>query len=180
MYISPKRLQEIVDDVIFQGHEVIKPKRKYDNTKFGDVFEGQGKEVFNRLISTARQYFIRHIDIPDKQFPMLIDHAVNGICDRNADEYDTLYKRLREWRKNWSRNYIKVSQEVLVELRSKNPDWTGSTKNQLRSLYQAQFSYEYLYHMMSGVHAGTIDWRESLKHVGLNSLYRTIFTWTMV
>lgn len=182
--LSEAKLQKMIDSVIFQGHMVVKPKRKYNNQKFAELFAQHGTVVFNKLISVCRQYFIRHLDIPDKEVPRLIDYAVSNtideICDRDTDEHDQLYKRVRNWRKNWSRAYIKAAQEVLVELKNKNPEWAGCTKNQLKSLYQTQFTFEYWYHMMASVHAGTIDWRMSLKHTGLNSLYRTVFTWTLV
>ena len=173
-------LQEAIDKFVHKGYKLVRPKRKYDTAKLDDVFIDHGREVFNRLISAARQYFIRNIDIPDSQFPILINHAVSGICDENTMEFNALFKKLREWRKNWARNYIQGAQEVLSEIRQQNPDWNGLTKVQLRGLYQNKFSFEYLLHMMAHVHAGTIDWRSSLNHAGLNSLYRTIFTWTIV
>jgi hypothetical protein len=173
-------LQGAIDKFVHQGYILVRPKRKYDTAKLDNVFFDRGREVFNRLISAARHYFIRNIDIPDSQFPILINHAVSGICDEDTMEFDALFKKLREWRKNWSRNYVRGAQEVLIEIRQQNPDWNGLTKVQLRGLYQNKFSFEYLLHMMAHVHAGTIDWRSSLNHTGLNSLYRTIFTWTIV
>jgi predicted GTPase len=51
---------------------------------------------------------------------------------------------------------------------------------QLKVLYQSKFSYEYVFQLMSAVHAGTIDWWESLKNEWINNLWRTIFTFTMM
>jgi len=173
-------LQEAIDKFVHKGYKIVQPKRKYDTAKLDNVFVDHGIEVFNRLILAMRQYFIRNINIPDSQFPILINHAVSGICDKNTMEFNALFKKLWEWRMNWARNYIQGAQEVLSEIIQQNPDWNGLTKVQLRGLYQNKFSFEYLLHMVAHVHAGTIDWQSSLNHAGLNSLYRAIFTWTIV
>ena len=102
-----------------------------------------------------------------------------GEVDRDSEEFAHVFNRIRDWRKNWFRAFIKPAENIMNDLKAKY-NWSKLPVKQLKLLYQSKFSYEYVFQLMSGVHAGTIDWRESLKNEWINNLWRTIFTFTMM
>jgi len=146
------------------------------------LFGRYGEFVFNRLITTCRGVFIRYIDIHDDKIPDLIDGAIPPELeqlDRKSSQFATLFNRIRDWRKNWFRAYTKAAELIMLDLKMKH-NWTGMATAQLKVLYNSKFSYEYVYQLMTGVHAGTVNWSETLKHQWINNLWRTLFTFTMV
>lgn len=155
-------------------------RRRYDMDKFDSLFKsGKGVEIYNRLISQCRLMFIRYLDIDEKHHEGLIDNAVGTVVDRSSEAYGVMSRKIREWKKNWFFKYIKAAGKIQVELERAGP-WTELPFERLRGAYKAKFSYEYLYTMMADIHAGTIDWRETLKGDNCLILYRTVFTYTMV
>jgi hypothetical protein len=123
--------------------------------------------------------FIRYIDIDEEHFEELIDAAVGYEVDRHSVEYDTMCKKIREWKKNWFSKFIKAASVMQRELETAQ-SWGSLEFNDLPNAYVKMFSFEHWYTLMSEIHAGTIDWRETLKHEQVHCLYKTIFTFTMV
>jgi len=59
-----------------EGDSVVARARKYDNDRFEALFGKYNELVFNRMITTCRDVFIRYIDIHDNKIPDLIDGAI--------------------------------------------------------------------------------------------------------
>jgi hypothetical protein len=168
--------------VLWNGDRIVSRVRKYDNDRFESVFPKNGQFVYNKLISTCRDHFIRYLNITDEKITELFDECVVDIIgevDRDSEEFAHVFNRIRDWRKNWFHAFIKPAEGIMNDLKDKY-NWSKMPVEQLKVLYQSKFSYEYVFQLMSAVHAGTIDWRESLKNEWINNLWRTIFTFTMM
>jgi len=148
--------------------------------RFHSLFKsGKGNAIYNRFISQCRMMFIRYLDIDEKHYESLIDNAVGTLVDRSSDAYDVMSRKIREWKKNWFFKFIKASGNIQQEL-EKAGTWTDLPFDRLKEAYKRKFAYEYLYTMMAEIHAGTIDWRETLRNENCFKLYRTVFTYTMM
>ena len=111
--------------------------------------------------------------------PRLIDDAVGDELDREGDEYQTVFDKDRNWRKNWFNRFIAVAEGLMKELKARY-GWAKISHDRLKAFYQSKCCYEYVYQYLRSFDGGTIDWRESLKHTWLYYLYWTVFTFTMV
>ena len=156
---------------------MVKKARHYDTDKF-DSFLENGQVVFNRLISDCRKFTIRFIYIPDSKIPGLIDETIGDDLDHDGEEYQVIFNKVRNWRKNWFNRFIGPAEDIMKDLKAKY-GWVKISHDQLKALYQSKCCYEYIYQCMRGFDGGTIDWRDSLKHTWIHNLYRTIFTFTV-
>ena len=148
--------------------------------RFHSLFKsGQGNAIYNRFISQCRMMFIRYLDIDEKHYESLIDNTVGTLVDRSSDAYDIMSRKISERKKNWFFKFVKASGNIQQEL-EKAGTWTDLPFDRLKETYKRKFAYEYLYTMMAEIHAGTIDWRETLRNENCFKLYRTVFTYTMM
>ena len=117
--------------------------------------------------------------IPDPRIPGLINDAVGDELDRECEEYQMVFDKVRSWRKNWFNRFIVAAEDPIKELKA-GYGWAKISHGQLKALCQSNCCYEYLYQCLRGFDGGTIDWRESLKHTWLHNLYWRVFTFTIM
>ena len=90
-----------------------------------------------------------------------------------------MYVRLNEWKKNWFSLYAQAATVLQNELEVAQ-HWGGLGKGELVSAYSGMYTPEYTITLFRRIHAGTIDWRASLRNTKLNALYRTAFIYCMM
>jgi hypothetical protein len=168
----------IIDRVLLDGERLVKKPRRYDTDKFESLFD-DGVVIYNRLISSCRRYFIRYINIPDGKIATLVDHAVGYRLDLESVAFEEVYRKVKNWRKNWFQAYIAPAEQIMQELKA-NGKWENLAVEQLKPLYAGKFCFEYIFQIMTRFDVGMVDWRESLKKKKVHELYKTIYVFTMI
>ena len=185
---TPEKAQRIVTDVAINGGIITNPKRRrYDNSKFAGLFEQDdggddihvGAEVFNRFITSSRRCFLRYLWISDEDVIELINSAVGESVDSTSIQFATMYQKIMVWRKNWFQNYSRAADRIRQKIEH-DFMWADKTSDALQAAYKTKFSYEYWFELMQKVHAGTVDWNQTMKKKKLNAFFHTLFTFTMV
>ena len=178
--MSRQQGQGLIDSVVADGGKVVPRSRRYNGTKFADLWSNRDRTaIYARLISSARRMFIRYLDIPSDKYQPLINAAAGFAVDLNSEAYEVMYVRLNEWKKNWFSLYAQAATVLQKELEVAK-HWGGLDKSELVSAYSGVYTPEYTITLFRRIHAGTIDWRASLRNTKLNALYRTAFTYCMV
>lgn len=174
---APEVAQRVLDDLLYTNAGQRK-KRAYDNTRLAQYFE-EGQAVWNRLMRDCRLYFFRYFSISDEAIPDLIKTAALIPLEPDSDQYTALYKKVLEWRKNWFYNFARAAGIVQRRLERDNLGLTLLPKENLVEAYSQKFSFERLYAMVQDINCSTVDWRATLRSPAADTLYRTIFGYTM-
>ena len=166
--------------MVAAGGEVVPRRRRYNGNQFADLWSDRdGPAIYARLISNARRMFIRYLDIPSAKSQTLINAAAEFAVDLNSEAYEVMHARLTGWKRNWFSQYTRAATVLQKELEV-SQHWGGLDSGELERAYSGVYTPEHTIALYRGVHAGTIDWRASLRNTKLNSLYRTVFTHCMV
>jgi len=95
-------------------------KRRYDSSKFGNVFE-DGQEVHAKLMDAGRTFFFIYLDIFEDSWKELICRATGcETISTHTREYGIACKRLQEWRRNWWSRVMAEAKRIQLELMTQN------------------------------------------------------------
>lgn len=175
-----QEVQRYVDRVHYNGNPPYRAQRRtYDSLKFTEV-AGLDPGFHDKLMRSARQKFCRYLWIFDKEIQGLID-----MCNNNAEKFDPdcylykkAYKRIQEWRKNWSSEWTSGVDRLCKSLVDADEVDHTLTASRLPIAYMKHYKYEYLWTLL-GSNQSLIDLRATMATPRGNTFYKTIFVWSL-
>lgn len=177
-----EQVQALLDEVFLDGATIVPKKRGYKNTAevLKDYFHHAADEVYNKLHHNAKLHFIRYMDIQTDVYPEMINEAVGYVVDRTKPEFHEIFGKLNDWKKNWFRRYIKVADGLQQNYMTKGAWEKITDPDVLKGLYSDKCAYEPIHQMLTACDDRLVDWRVTFGNASVNSMYRTLFTYTML
>lgn len=127
----------------------------------------------------ARMHFIRHFYIMDDEIIQLIDGLFpdpGTSMDHDSDQFALAYRRVQEWRKNWSCEFNAAIDDLRAKFIATTPGLLHTPTKDLHIEYAKYFSYETMWSLL-GTFREILDLRACLADDRISPLYETVFAW---